>query len=114
MIMSLNDIRLQQSDRFNKLRIIKRLVESIEFEEIFPYFNEQEKIIINDFISKLDDYNLRNMIKKKIRERCNLEELPMVILRNKACELSIKGWQYLTKAQLLSRLSNVRSNHNSV
>lgn len=107
MMMKLEEVKLQLHNRFLRIRCIYRIILSDEFAKIYKFLSEFEIEYINKCIEKANKEDLERFIKKKIRESSKNEELPVVILRQKARELGIKRWQYLTKSELLSELDNV-------
>lgn len=108
--MTLQNLRLQLHERILQYRCIHRLINSSNFENIFPHLSDSERQIVDSYIKNSDRSSLESFIKKKMREVCELEVLPVIVLREKARILGIKGWQYLSKPLLLSELYNARSN----
>lgn len=104
MPVTLLDIQQSLHSRVNDLRSLQRIVATPDFETAYRQATEEQKAIVTELINNGDKDGVQQWVALQERDRTNIEELPVKELRRLAASLGIAGYQFLTKASLLSQI----------
>lgn len=104
MPVTLLDIQQVLHSRVNDWRSLQRIVETTDFEIAYKQATEEQRRIATQLIKNGEKDNVLKWIALQERNRTDIEELPVRELRKLAGSLGIAGYQFLTKASLLSQI----------